>query len=340
MLFSEKLRWYLAPDAEDGADVPTDDVPADDVNTGGEELIPDEPVEPAVEEPQSLTSLGFPTDDPQALKSQWDDLNSRAQQARQIEFLYAQQMRQMQEQQAAAAKAAEKPAEKPAPPWKLPDFDPSLKKFLRADAEGNITVIPGGDPTLAQRYQEWLDAKEQAQQKFLHDPLGSLQPLVEPLIEQKARAVAEQMFREQAQRQWQAEQQRLLKQYEQTYKDIYLNKDGSPNNLGQQWNYHHAQAVQFGLPNPIEYAHNMMDAIFGRALMDQQGQQAAEPSKAERDLNFLKNRAGRVANRSTDGNGRTRVASKVTKGEAAFENLSAKWKGMDPKEFEFHGRDE
>ena len=81
-----------------------------------------------------------------------------------------QRWRQEQAQRAQQPQPVQQPV-KPEPFFKMPDFDPSMERFLTRDpASGRIVAVPGADPTLPQKYEEFKAAERQAMQQLLREP--------------------------------------------------------------------------------------------------------------------------------------------------------------------------
>lgn len=132
-------------------------------------------------------------------KAAWGHLSTQLRQ-RDAEYQQAQQIAQyyranQQEIQAGlAALAAQRAQGQPKPAeaaadswWKKPDWNPAHERFLTKDAAGNIIAVPGADPSLPLKYQAHRDWQQEKFSAILNDPIGTLKPGLEQIIEAKAK---------------------------------------------------------------------------------------------------------------------------------------------------------
>jgi hypothetical protein len=78
--------------------------------------------------------------------------------------------------------------------WEAPEYDPSWAQKIVRDQAGNLTVLPGNDPSIIQKYMKWAEHQTQFLNKFSQDPLGAIKPGIEQLIEQKAQQLFQQQY--------------------------------------------------------------------------------------------------------------------------------------------------
>lgn len=65
----------------------------------------------------------------------------------------------------------------PAARWRAPEWDTRNEQYLRADANGNITVVPGADPSLVPRYMAYQEHRRRLTDQFVQDPQAFLRQL-------------------------------------------------------------------------------------------------------------------------------------------------------------------
>jgi hypothetical protein len=152
---------------------------------------------------QELGTLGIDANAHSDDKSAWTAFRSQLaqryselqQKAQYGDYYLANQQRIAQalaahQQQAAVQNAQAQPAQGKEPWWKVPEWDENYSKFLRKDASGNVVAIPGADPGLPLKYQAYQQWQQETYEKLLRDPIGTLKPGLEELIEAKATEIA------------------------------------------------------------------------------------------------------------------------------------------------------
>lgn len=235
---------------------------------------------------------GLPTD-PRQLTAGFTQLKQRAAEADQIRRMLWQQSQQMQQRPQAPPPTAEVPKQKM--PWDIPgDFDPSMMEMLYTDAEGNILVKPGGDPTLPDRFKKWDKAQKAAQQKFLSDPYGSLKDGFMPLIQQEAQRIVQEQFQQQQSQQYIQSYQARLQKFEAENKSWTHDPiTGGLTPMGRLWDDNLRYHASIGHRDPFAAADAAVDAELARQGWMQQEQQPATPppTQQQQQLAFLKGRA-------------------------------------------------
>ncbi len=171
-------------------------------------------------------------------------------------------------------------------PWGVPQFDRNLTKFLSRDAQGNIVASPYAPPGLAAQYEAWQSAREQALEKLLDDPVGT----VWGAIEERVKAAAAETSGSRLQ---QTQHQAYAQQYVQQNADWLYDKaagydplTGEPrlSPAGRQY----LQAVQdlraAGMTDPVRLSRTAEQLVFGGLALNQyqqtRGQAAAQQADA------------------------------------------------------------
>ena len=226
-------------------------------------------------------------DDPERLIPYIQSLRADAARAQQYQgYIYSltEQMRQLQ--QAQAPKPAE--AAKPKFPWgEAPPFDRKALTFLYRDAEGNLQVRPGGDPTLPQKYQAWHDWREQAVDQLLTDPVSAISnPVTEAVTQQVMQQVQAQLY--------QHNRQRELNEFSEANKEWLFSAPGVLSPLGNMWNNAFMEGERIGHPHPRQYADMVLDAQAARMGI---GKQEPAATETDKKLGFLKRAATKTPNR-------------------------------------------
>lgn len=350
MLLSDllKIRFYFAPAdsaAANGAAVddppaneaaetsgPEDDEDDDEDDDGPEAESPDPfeaetPFTPdnAKTEQRSLMDYGLPSDDPVELQRAFLQQQQQAAMAAQYQQR-AQMLEQMwlQQQQ---AQIASRPVEAPAGPklpWgKAPEFDPHWMQLVERDENGRFVAPNGVAPDLPQKieaYSRWL---ADTQRQFFADPITPIQEALTPWVTQQAQQIASQIVQQTMQREM---SQRRLADYQNQYASVFYDNAGQLNPAGHFWNQHYQQAVQFGLPDPVSYAHDKLDAELFRVSQTEAGTQQKTPSQTNdgRKLDLLRKGAKRTASRG-GAQGRDGRSVAAGNGQNPFDQLRKKW---------------
>jgi hypothetical protein len=112
-----------------------------------------------------------------------------------------QQALQLLEQQGQApAKAAAAP--QAGPFGQSPDWDPKYEQFLTRDAQGNIVAVPGADPTLPQKYQQYIAWQREAMNTFLRNPADALKPVFQDVVKNDIASLIRQELQQYQQQQF------------------------------------------------------------------------------------------------------------------------------------------
>lgn len=77
--------------------------------------------------------------------------------------------------------------------WKAPEYDQSWESIVRYDPQTQSFIVPmGHDPAIGVKYGKYKEWQRDTMQKMLQDPIGTLKPGLERLVEEKARSLAQQ----------------------------------------------------------------------------------------------------------------------------------------------------
>lgn len=218
---------------------------------------------------------------------------------------HADQFQAYQRQQEDARRAEE--AKRQQSWFQAPPYDPSwASKLTRDPNTGQIGVIPGNDPSLAQKYLAWTEHQRGFMDKLAQDPIGTIRPG----IEQVAREVASQMIQQQLggyQEQNAAEQ--FVRQHSEWLHErdasgglVIDQRTGRPalSQMGQRFGSYVQEAANLGLRDVAaqqKYAMSGVQRDYAIARLSQGMQQQtppADPAQAARD-GFLRQAAGERA---------------------------------------------
>jgi adenine-specific DNA methylase len=170
--------------------------------------------------------------------------------------------------------------------------------------------------------------------KFLQDPYGALQDGLTPIIEERAKAIVQEVMQQQQAQQWEAQQQAELAAYDKQYHDLYFDKFGQLNQLGQVWNHHYTQARQHGLPDPIAHAHRIAMAWEAeQSVASAPPPKTATEQEAEQKLKFLKQGAKRTKNRG-GAQGKAGRSVAATSGGDPWKKLEDRFRAMPDEAFD------
>lgn len=202
-------------------------------------------------------------------------------------LLYQQSQQQAAEQQRAAQ--AQQQQQKPKKIFDLPDYDPKWTELVTRDENGNLVAIPGAPPDIPSRIKAYAAAREEAMNRLLADPLGVMAPHFEPIIQEKAAAIAQQISAQQ--RHYDS-----LRRFEAENREWVFQADGHTlTPAANLWNQFHQEALRYGVPNPIEYATDRFDAHLYRMNLQKQANER-EPAREDERTAFLE-AAARKTNR-------------------------------------------
>lgn len=104
---------------------------------------------------------------------------------------------QAQQQQFEQARQQQQEPEDPRKKvYNPPPYDPAWERMVRQDENGNLTVLPGYDPSIAQKYLAHHEYRRQWLDRMLSNPTEALQPFIEhhasKLVDERVRAAMEQ----------------------------------------------------------------------------------------------------------------------------------------------------
>lgn len=94
-----------------------------------------------------------------------------------------------QKQQQAAAQPQQGGEKEPW--WKVPEWNEQYERLLTRDKNGNVVAIPGADPSLPLKYQAYQQWQAETFKNFLTNPIETLRPGLEELIQAKANELIE-----------------------------------------------------------------------------------------------------------------------------------------------------
>lgn len=201
--------------------------------------------------------------------------------------------------------------------WKPPEYDPRWASQLTRDpATGEIKVIPGGDPTVLQKYLAWNEHQRSFQERFAQDPIKAIQPGLEQLIDQRAQALIQQQLTGYAQ---QSQAQALVQNhaawiYQRDQQgNVLRGQGGQPlmNEWGQRYAMYVQQAEQMGLRGvqaQDRYAVGMVQrdylaSSYQQQVNTQQVQQSGDALKDQFLQRAAQPGAGGIHNPNTGANG-------------------------------------
>lgn len=277
---------------------------------------PAEPALPDLGAAFKAHNLNLPAD-PKELDRRFRDLESRAKQADDLQnrmnWLYHQQA---QAQQAERQKLQQAEQSKPKPKiFDLPEYDPKWLDMVHRNEAGELVAKPGAMPDLPQKINAYAQAREDALNRFLSDPMGLIQGQMGEVIDQRAGQIAMGAMR-------QYQQAEALRKFEADNTEWVFDK-GTRNltPAAQHWNQFYAEAQQYGLADPITYATDKFDALLYRLKINEDAQRK-EPTNQERKESFLE-AAARKPNR-------TGTFEKATRRTPA-QNPKKLWETLDEK---------
>lgn len=218
---------------------------------------------------------------------------------------HASQFQQYLAQQQAAQAAQQSQQQQ----WfNAPEFDPAWQQKIYRDQQGNLQVMPGNDPMLIHKYLQWQEHQQKFLNNFSKDPIGSIKPGIEQIVQQIAgQMVQQQLARVQEQAQAQTFIERNSEWLHQRDAGGNLAVDprtGRPalSSLGRQFAQYVFEAESFGLRDTNSQQRYAMGLLQRDFLMSQAagGQQqgaaqvpAQAPGQGVKDA-FLQRAAGQV----------------------------------------------
>lgn len=194
--------------------------------------------------------------------------------------------------------------------WKAPEYDPSWASKLVRDANGNIQVLPGNDPSILPKFMAWAEHQRSFMDKFAQDPIAAIKPGIEQLVREQAQQMIQQHLGQYSQQQ---QAQALLAQHA----DWLYEQDAS---TGQrklsEWGNRYAGYVQeahnMNITDPARqdrYARSMVQRDYLLTRQGQADQQASQQTQAQQaqaqgdaqKAQFLANAALRRSNVGANG---------------------------------------
>jgi len=300
MLFKDELWRVFAPSgaAADAAEEPAE--------TPAPEATDDTPVEEAVEEvaeeeieeqPAGLGEVwkqhgieGLP-EDPQEFQRTYRAMQAQAAEAQRYReyagILYQQNQIAMQQQRP----PVQQEPERPKLPWgDAPQFDRRLIDQITTDENGNLIPKPGAMPNVVDDYRKWVAWRDSAQEKFFSDP-ASIKSLFQPDWQKDTWQIVQHALA-------QDRQQTALKTFENANREWLYNEYGQLSQAGNLWNNAYVQALQMRLPDPIQYAEQVIDATLYRQKVEADAATQGQPKTDAEKKNAFLHRAARLPNRS------------------------------------------
>lgn len=317
-----------AADPKAEADVDPDD------DDDGDEVPVAETEDTTVTEtpaPRSYKDYGLP-EDPEEAYRQYHALNQRLQQAEQHrQYLQFQQMQAEQMRQAAAQPTSV--PEKPKLPWgEMPEFDPRWVNGVQRNPEtGRLEALPGFQPDLPQKIEQYAQWKEEALRKFFTDPYAGAWDQFAPRVQETT-----QQQIQQALLQFKREQE--VESYKRENASVLYDQTGNLTPYGQQIDQHYQYALQIGHPAPFQYAENMVHAPLALTALQQAQAQAAQPrplTNAEKKLQSLKSSANGRNRDGTFKKGHRTTPAQNSKGNP-FDALREAYKELPDEDFDLN----
>jgi hypothetical protein len=192
--------------------------------------------------------------------------------------------------------------------FNAPEYDPSWSQKIYRDQQGNLQVVPGNDPMLIHKYLAWQEHQQKFLNNFSKDPIGSIKPGIEQIVQQVAGQMVQQQLarvQEQAQAQTFIERNSEWLHQRDAAGNLAIDpRTGRPalSSLGRQFAQYVFEAESFGLRDTNSQQRYAMGLLQRDFLMSQaaggQQQQAAQvpaqlPGQAVKDA-FLQRAAGQV----------------------------------------------
>lgn len=322
-----------AADAVEEPEAPeTDAEPTDEAEPDNE---PEETPEPEATETPEPEPVDFSTyglsNDPKELSQQILTLRQQAAEARRYqEYAFALQQQQQQAQAAQMRQQQQAQQGNWAPGWGKPpeNFDPSRLPHLTPDDLANNLALKDA----YEKYTEW---HRKGVNQLLSDPVNALFPGFQPKIEQQVNQIVEQRLRQQ-QQQWE------LKQFANENRDWIYEQDGRTlSQAGRMWDSYYMQALQFGHPDPIQYAESFVNsAAYQMRLQEEANRQPAgeaAPTDADKKASFLRHSAAAAArqpNRSGTVPRKTRKTPPQNPKKDVWQELREQLRGLPENDFE------
>jgi hypothetical protein len=212
---------------------------------------------------------------------EWQQLAQHGQQYLAHRDQFEQFLRQRQE-------AAEREQQARQQWWKAPEYDPTwASKLMRDPTTGELKVIPGADPSVAQKYMAWVEHQRSFLDRLAQDPVGAIRPGVE----QVAREVAQQLIQQQlgglqertAAGSFVQQNSDWLHQRDGEGNVLYDQQTGRPalSPLGRRFAHYVVEAEQMGLGDVASQQRYALAGVQRDYLLayarQQAGQQAGQP---------------------------------------------------------------
>lgn len=209
--------------------------------------------------------------------------------------------------------------------WNPPEVRESYKQYLVRDENGREVISPDAPLDAKHSLYEYQKYKADFAQKFLTNPEEALGPMIQEIAQRQAQQIVQSQFAE-------VQQHQFVSSLEKENNDWLYDQNGQPTEEGLAAQRYIEEAAAIGIQHPEkrwEYATKMIE----RDLLDklrsmgvEQGQRSAfeaglpqqtaramqappavaapqnaaptAPSKAERDIEFLRREASRNPSRS------------------------------------------
>jgi hypothetical protein len=130
----------------------------------------------------------------QTVQEQWQRQAQEYQRAQEIAQYYLANKAKFDaalQPQQPAAQPSQQPATAEKDWWKAPEWNTDYERFLTTDDKGRVVAVPGADPTLPMKYEQYRSWQKDTLTKFLQNPIETIKPGLEQMIEAKAQELIE-----------------------------------------------------------------------------------------------------------------------------------------------------
>jgi hypothetical protein len=200
---------------------------------------------------------------------------------------HAPQFQQWLAQQQQAQQAQQQQASE----WfKPPEYDARWQSQITRDpTTGQLSAVPGAPPDVVQKYLTWQQHQQDFQQRMARDPIGTLKPGLEQLVDQRAQQIIQQQlggYQEQSRAQSFLQEHAGWLYARDAQGGVLPNpQTGRPmlGELGQRFYGYVREAESLGLRDVNSQQGYAMRLLRADVAMSQQGQQPA-PQQANNQL--------------------------------------------------------